>query len=762
MRRSRAWSSYSPGRYAALCVGALVAFAVSLAVVLFTPGSAETRQGLVGMALVLLALALTLACRRTARRAPGYNHRVWNMFAAAGLCWFVGRCILLAYQQLSDAPDGHTIADIFMLAALVFIALGLGSIPPQVRPEAERTGYWLGVSIVLASVLLFGQALVRALPAPAAVEAGVFWLVPIGYPVLHVAIACTVWITLMRVGAEARAPLFLVTAGLIGYTAVNMYWAFYSGTGLGLAREVLDAGTTWCYLLFILAALSPHAPNPRQPATRRTKSRYIAVQSLVVYIPVMFSAIAVSTLAGIRQPGVVVTGLLVLLLFGGRLMLLSVDNSRLRDDLQSRLDDLVQSTADLRRLGLQTDRIVQSVVDGVIGVDARGLVTFVNPAATTMLGYSRDELLGKAEHELFHGQDVVGCEPLRDCCIVAAAMDAGTAAASLNEHFVAADGRIFPVELAVGPIVENQRITGAVVVFRDVSERRKIEKMKNEFVSVVSHELRTPLTSIRGSLGLLAGGAAGSLTDQGERMVKVALESSERLTRLINDMLDIERIESGTIPVVLTEWDPKELIGHAVEELRGLTARHRIEVHSRCGDIRVYADSDRIVQTLTNLIGNAVKFSPEGTTISIGARSRGNVVEFSVADQGRGIPADKIGRIFERFEQVDSSDSREMGGTGLGLAISRTIVRRHGGELWATSELGRGSVFRFTLPAAGLAGNTLIAGGGVPSALRSSESAEFGTADPALASAAVTAAESHRASVDRQPGELVAEPAARS
>jgi PAS domain S-box-containing protein len=320
-------------------------------------------------------------------------------------------------------------------------------------------------------------------------------------------------------------------------------------------------------------------------------------------------------------------------------------------------------------------------VDGVIGVDAHGVITFANPAAATMLGYSRVDLLGVQEHDIFHGRPASDTHPVDECCVVRTAMDTGTAAASAAESFLAADGHVFPVELAVGPILEDELITGAVVVFRDVSERRKIEKMKNEFVSVVSHELRTPLTSIRGSLGLLAGGAGGLLTPKADRMVTVALESSERLTRLINDMLDIERIESGTMPVQLEDCRPRELIEQAVDSVRGLAGNHRLSVRADPALVHVRADADRIVQTLTNLIGNAVKFSPPLTTIEISAAQQGSRVHFAVADQGRGIPPEKLNSIFERFEQVDSSDSREKGGTGLGLAISKTIAHRHGSDL---------------------------------------------------------------------------------
>jgi PAS domain S-box-containing protein len=601
-------------------------------------------------------------------------------------------------RQLPPALDGHTLIDLVMLAGLVPAIAAFTRIPPQQRPRSDRLRGWLGFGIVIGSVLLFCRSLVIALPPPPVLGGGLGLALEFLYPISHITLACVVWLVLLRVGTQARLPLFFVTAGLIVYSWVSVYWAYHGTSGSGYAHEVIQGGSAWCFLLITLAALSPHAADPRQPPARIARARYIGLQSLIVYLPVVTSTIVVAVLPRTFDPLVIGSGLLVLVLFGVRLTLLSVDNSRLAEDLEGRVDDLVQRSSELRRLMLQHERIVQSVVDGVIVVDAEGLITFVNPAAAAMLQAPRQELIGRPEHEIFHGNYVEGREPLKDCCVVAIAMSSGTATAGVSESFIAADGRVFPVELAVGPILEDDRITGAVVVFRDVSERREIEKMKNEFVSVVSHELRTPLTSIRGSLGLLAGGAAGRLSLQGERMVSVALESSERLTRLINDMLDIERIESGTIPVQLTECEPELLMGLAVDAVRGLSGQHRIEVSAAHGLPEVRADADRIVQVLTNLIGNAIKFSPLGSAIRVGAQSQGALVEFAVADDGRGIPVDKISRIFERFEQVDSSDSREKGGTGLGLAISRTIVRRHGGELWATSQPGVGSVFRFTLP----------------------------------------------------------------
>ena len=223
--------------------------------------------------------------------------------------------------------------------------------------------------------------------------------------------------------------------------------------------------------------------------------------------------------------------------------------------------------------------------------------------------------------------------------------------------------------------------------------------MKDEFVSVVSHELRTPLTSIRGSLGLLAGGAVGDIPENGRRMVEIAVENTDRLIRLINDILDIERIESGAVVLHQEQCRVTDLVAESLRVVVPVARAADVEVGLAKIEGDVWADADRIVQTLTNLLSNAVKFSPPGGVVTLTAAEVDGFVEFSVADEGRGIPADKLETIFGRFQQVDASDSRLKGGTGLGLAISRSIVEQHGGRIWAESEEGQGATFRFTVPA---------------------------------------------------------------
>jgi PAS domain S-box-containing protein len=240
----------------------------------------------------------------------------------------------------------------------------------------------------------------------------------------------------------------------------------------------------------------------------------------------------------------------------------------------------------------------------------------------------------------------------------------------------------------------------AVGMLEDITERREVERIKDEFVSVVGHELRTPLTSIRGSLGLLDGGLAGDLDEDAREMVKMALDNTNRLVRLVEDTLDFERLTAGAEELSARPVPARELVDAAARVVERLCEDGDLHLRTEVEDLEVLADPDRIVQALTNLLGNAVKFSPREGTITVAVRRRGRDAIFSVRDEGRGIPPDKLDAIFERFRQVDSSDRREKGGTGLGLAITREIVQRSRGRIWAESEAGQGSTFVFTLPLA--------------------------------------------------------------
>ncbi|MBH8563136.1 PAS domain S-box protein [Nostoc sp. CENA67] len=252
--------------------------------------------------------------------------------------------------------------------------------------------------------------------------------------------------------------------------------------------------------------------------------------------------------------------------------------------------------------------------------------------------------------------------------------------------------RAFPIKNELGQMV---RIAGLA---EDITDQQKIEQIKSEFIGIVSHELRTPLTAIRAAMGLLKSGVYDKKPDKFKRMIEIAAIDSDRLVRLVNDILDLERLESGRAVLEKTTCNAADLIEQAVAGVQAIANQQNISFNIHPTDAQVWAAADTIIQTLTNLLGNAIKFSPADATITVSVQQQTDHVLFQISDQGRGIPAEKLETIFGRFQQVDASDSRSKGGTGLGLAICRSIIDQHGGQIWAKSTVGVGSTFFFTLP----------------------------------------------------------------
>jgi signal transduction histidine kinase len=235
-------------------------------------------------------------------------------------------------------------------------------------------------------------------------------------------------------------------------------------------------------------------------------------------------------------------------------------------------------------------------------------------------------------------------------------------------------------------------------LMEDITRYHRVEKLRNQFVSLVSHELRTPLTSIRGALGLVASGRLGLLPDDSREMLDIAVRNTQRLGRLLDDVLDLEQMESGKLTMAKQPWSARGLAEQAASAMAPMAEQASVRLEVAGADATVFADPGRVVQAITNLIGNAIKFSPPGTTVLVTAEPGRGEVLFRVKDQGRGIPPDKLEAIFGRFQQVDASDARDKGGSGLGLAICRGIIEQHGGRIWVESTLDRGSTFLFTLP----------------------------------------------------------------
>jgi PAS domain S-box-containing protein len=353
-----------------------------------------------------------------------------------------------------------------------------------------------------------------------------------------------------------------------------------------------------------------------------------------------------------------------------------------------------QVEATLREAERRWRYLLENVRLVVVGLDITGKVEFVNAFFLELTGYTQAEAIGKDWFETFL--------PLQEQQQVYTAFQE-VLEYDFHPHYTNAiltksgEERIIAWNNTLLQNLQGE-VIGTMSIGEDITERHAVEKMKNEFISIVSHELRTPLTSIRGSLGILATGALNNHPQRMQRMIEIAAIDTERLVRLVNDILDLERLDSGRVTLVKECCNAVALMVQAAEGMRSLAEKENITLSVSPIPSLVWASPDHIIQTLTNLLSNAIKFSPANSTITLIAEPLGDRVLFQVKDQGRGIPADKLDTIFGRFQQVDASDSRSKGGTGLGLAICQSIITQHGGRIWVDSVLSEGSTFYFTLP----------------------------------------------------------------
>jgi PAS domain S-box-containing protein len=350
----------------------------------------------------------------------------------------------------------------------------------------------------------------------------------------------------------------------------------------------------------------------------------------------------------------------------------------------------------------QRELILESVGDGIYGIDLDGRLTFINKAAAQILGYTPDQLAGRDMHEVIHHSHADGTPYSKATSPIFQTMRRRESIHMRDEVFWRKDGTAIPVEYTTSPLIENGQVSGMVVAFQDVSERRRLERMKDEFISTVSHELRTPLTSLRASLGLISSGSLDKRPEKQKQMVDMAIANCDRLVRLVNGIVDFEAVGKGRLTLNRQPIEAIDLLRRASDASHSAASQARINFRVEAPPAMVMADEERVLQVLNELVTNSIKFSPPDTVIRLLAQPTSPTeVCFIVEDQGRGISPDKLDGIFERFQQGDASDSRDLGGTGLGLALCRSIVEQHGGRIWAESEVGRGSRFLFTLPVAG-------------------------------------------------------------
>lgn len=351
---------------------------------------------------------------------------------------------------------------------------------------------------------------------------------------------------------------------------------------------------------------------------------------------------------------------------------------------RKRAEELVKESEAQLRL------ILEGLPAGVMIVNRSNAVEFANSAASHMLLADKEQIKGKKAESLINEKH---------------AIDSSTQDGSENQRVLATahrlDGSQFPVDFSESKIdLAGQEKN--IFVFLDKTKEQELEQMKREFIAMVTHDIRTPLGSVVGILTLLEEGIIGQLTEQGERTIGRVRATCNRLLRLINDMLDLEKIHAGKFSLELKEMSIKHAVEQAIENMLPLAEAKKLEFVIDVPETNCWADEDRVVQVLVNLISNAIKYSDENQKLTVNAiEFHSNATEFIkvfVCDQGRGIPADKLSKVFSQFEQVEISDAKKKGGTGLGLAICQAIVHEHKGEIGVESVLGEGSSFWFTLP----------------------------------------------------------------
>ncbi|MCG0239204.1 MAG: ATP-binding protein [Firmicutes bacterium] len=346
----------------------------------------------------------------------------------------------------------------------------------------------------------------------------------------------------------------------------------------------------------------------------------------------------------------------------------------------------------LQAQSTRLDALLDAMVSGVLMFDNDDRCVVANGRMTEILGVGQEALIGQPRSRLAERMRHLFREPE----VLTAPTETGRRCLTTREepprHFTEYWA---PVATAEGVVL------GRLFTFRDVTREAEIDRMKSEFIATVSHELRTPMTSVKGALGLLLAGAAGEVTPAQRELLTIALNNTDRLIRLINDVLDLSRIEAGRMELHRQPVQVAAAVRSALQELEVYRVQRQIEVATEIPpDLPpVYADPDRLGQVLVNLLGNAFKFSDPGGRVTVRARTEEGMVRVEVSDTGPGIPPEDLERIFERFYRVSGPTSRK-GGTGLGLAICRAIVQEHGGRIWAESRLGEGSTFIFTLPIA--------------------------------------------------------------
>ena len=662
--------------------GLILAAVVVVALLVLEPSS--TASDFLYLATALTGLVILLGGALAAARLQV----IWWSLLAAEVLAMAGVAADAMLARTDSVTTFPTIADAINLSSYVPAFIALGVMIHLIYAGRDREAWIDSTILTVTAASIMALFLIGPLLRSEDLD-GLAKVVAIAYPLLDLALLSA--LTWLLIGSTRRTlTLALIAASFLVTLVADVVRDFVllvnpdalAGSALAvlrLAGLLLIAAAAWTPTAESFATRNADE-SPRQSTSRLAflALGVLAIPSIVVYE--LWRADDQATLL------LALASMIVIILAVWRIQLL---------------------VSEVQRQRSLTELVLDSAGDGIVGLDREGFVLFANLNARRMLRCRESDLVGHRFHDVAHHERADGSSyPWQECPVHSSVKSAEGTFLS-DQRYVRRDGTSFPVEIVMSPLLIDGVVTGAVQSFRDISERQEVDEMKRQFVSVVSHELRTPLTSIKGSLQMLRSGLLGPLTEDQEELVHMAENNSARLGVLVDDILDLERLDSGRMPLTPEVVSAVQVATDAIEGITGTAQAAGVPLRADFTDgpaPLVHADPNRLIQVLTNLIGNAIKFSERGSEVVVSVRGDETTVTISVIDRGRGIPEDRLEHVFDRFGQVEVGDARRGSGTGLGLPIAKEIVERSGGTLSVQSTLGVGSTFIVEMPPAVLAG----------------------------------------------------------
>ena len=554
----------------------------------------------------------------------------------------------------------------------------------RIAPGAAGTAV---LSVLLSAFLWRSRAL----------ELIVFW------QVLILALAAALWtlsLAYKRAPAAREQPALWIRRAGFGAAALGAGWGFAAAVFFPGAQEeqvfislvvaVVTVGALplfstvwWVYALYAAAVMLPF--NVVLFAHGTGLFRLLGAAMPLLFVANVLTAYELARVFGSA--------------FGlrGAYRRLSSDNAEIQAQLGEQLDSLLDAHREVQAYGRKLSLFSERAPIAVFEVDTRATILDMNPAAENLFGYASPEMVGRNIITML----LAGDDRSRTEAWWATFIAAGKPATLVAENCMRRDGLALACEWTMTPLAtEEGQVNTIVLQGRDITQQRAAERVRSEFTSTLSHELRTPLTSILGSLQLLRSGALGDVPKDQDEIVEIAERNGKRLLDLINEVLDIEKIESGRLTLEPEPLELAELLSESLRLNQGFADRFhvRLALEGSVAPVTVRADRKRLMQVMTNLLSNAAKFSPPSGSVDVSVTLRGGMVRVGVGDRGPGIPEAFRNRIFGRFAQADSADSRIKGGTGLGLAISKRLIEMMQGRVGFEDRAGGGTTFFFELP----------------------------------------------------------------